>query len=482
MTRRLTLLAAVALALAAVALYTSAPHGSSALHPPVLAPSSPVVSADVELESLPARRVAESLDETPRSPEVQVSATDTVADAVLVHVRGRVVAAESGAPLAGVAVYERELRGELVIGRREPPAARFPGPYPPDALTDSQGEFHLRLPAGRAWGAEFAAAGRSPGQATLHFVHDLETAAPSGSADASEPVIEVRLERSARIEGIVQGAEAGDSVEVAFRLSVQRREGDSATLRVALALERRRLVGVLDVTGRFDLPDVPAELPLRLSLVRNHERGRVLLQEPEEPSLAPGSTLQLDWIVGTGGTLVCAVRESDGAPVADTELWLLRPSVATGKSSGPYTTPTATTRTDARGEAVFEDVLQGEWVVALAGGSGDLRDVALVRIPARVSFPREVVHVALVCHRGLTITGRVVDANGAQPTGMVAVRARSETFEATGLAQPDHRGVFSIGPLTPGRYEVRVLGHGRTEPRHVEAGARDVVLELGRRR
>jgi hypothetical protein len=486
MSRRLTLLGAAAFALAVLSLQSKAPHDATALQPLVGGQSSAVVPARQLLEPLPARRVAERLERSDGSPTGEVTTLDQAADPGIVDVCGRVVAAESGTPLAGVAVFERELRVENARGLHEPPAVRFPGPYPPDALTDARGEFHLRLPAGRSWRAEFAAAGRSPCQATLHTRHIAETVPAYGARAPSLPIIEVRLERSARIVGSVHGAQSGDFVEVAFRLRVQRGEGEHAELGDALALEWRRLYGNLDQAGRFEVPDVPAALPLRLSLIRN-EFGvaRVLLQEPEEPTLAPGDTRRVDWVLGAGGTLACTVHEADGVPVANTELWLLRPSLGADAVSGAVVTPTATTRTDERGAAVFEDVLTGEWIVAVARThvrDGRTDDLAPARVKARVSSPGEVVHVPLVCHRGLTIDGRVLEANGAYPTAMVMVMARSESCEAIGYSRPKDQGAFRIGPLTPGRYEVRVVGSGRSEPQHVDAGARDLVFKLDAQR
>jgi protocatechuate 3,4-dioxygenase beta subunit len=66
---------------------------------------------------------------------------------------------------------------------------------------------------------------------------------------------------------------------------------------------------------------------------------------------------------------------------------------------------------------------------------------------------------------------------------MVAVMARSDSYQAVGYAEPQDDGAFRIGTLTPGRYELRArMGNGRSVSQYAEAGARNLVFELRARR
>jgi len=89
----------------------------------------------------------------------------------------------------------------------------------------------------------------------------------------------------------------------------------------------------------------------------------------------------------------------------------------------------------------------------------------------------------LLVHRGIWITGVVVDPDGGpvDSVNISASTAGESTLQTDG--QSNSEGLFSLGPLAPGSYRlsinfVRAPGLAAPEPRFVDAGARDVRLEL----
>jgi len=101
----------------------------------------------------------------------------------------------------------------------------------------------------------------------------------------------------------------------------------------------------------------------------------------------------------------------------------------------------------------------------------------VVEIPAGV--PEH--EVELLVHRGLTIRGKVLDPDG-NPATQANVSASQPPIYINQNGRED--GSFVLGPLAPGSYRVAADAYfspaAPSESVRVEAGARDVVLQLRR--
>jgi hypothetical protein len=268
----------------------------------------------------------------------------------------------------------------------------------------------------------------------------------------------------------------------------------SALLRGARPAERATVEGFgrefeltasVDARGAFTLDDVPADVAVQLSLVEA-DGGAILLQDPDLIRVEPGATHRIAWTLVAGGRFVCTVRETDGAPGVDEELWLVPADKASIGAAQLHWTPTKRARSDHSGVAPFEDVQPGSWIVALAPR---LRtkpaDSARYAVAATMGSSGEIVPVDFTLHRDLWITGRVLAPDGSLVPSPIF--AGSVDYLVQVQWQDFVDGVFRIGPLVPGRYTVMALrpmqGHGgpplmESEPVEAEAGATDVELRL----
>ena len=106
MARRLALLACAAFSLAALVLHSGVRHGTTPEAPLGADETDAVSPVAQRLDPLPARQVAARREGLGVSSDVERTVADVAVDNRTVDILGRVVAAESGAPIPGVAVYK----------------------------------------------------------------------------------------------------------------------------------------------------------------------------------------------------------------------------------------------------------------------------------------------------------------------------------------------------------------------------------------
>ncbi len=226
---------------------------------------------------------------------------------------------------------------------------------------------------------------------------------------------------------------------------------------------------IVDDDGRFELRDLPPDVPLELVRLsddpfprRLHDRLLVL---------AAGSVTELtfDWeassavfgtVVDEGGRTVAGIR----VDCVRRPEWHL-----------------VTTTTDASGVFRFGELRPGEYLIRLGPNEGDRisRD-RTVRLPRGETRAADLVAVpaAYISGRVLGEDGRPLRSEGVWPS-YVHVLALNEHGPTSGPCDEDGR--FRLGPLVPGRYMLSCGGTTnslRAPPESVEIDAPSSGVEI----
>jgi len=231
------------------------------------------------------------------------------------------------------------------------------------------------------------------------------------------------------------------------------------------------------IDGACRLLDLPPRAHFALDVKRE---GRLVHRWPDTIQLEPGQARELEVRLAAACTLQGVAREPDGTPTPDVDLWL---AVASWPQPTKYFHPVekgdvvATVRTNRAGEFRFEDARPGLWFVGpTPDPRGDVAALALLVTIAEGEFQKD---VTLEIHRGLTVSGRLLDEDGAD------VVSGYVNADQIGVSADVSRGRFTLGPLAPG--EVQLVGMTmsgasptatRSEPVLANAGDTDVVLQL----
>jgi hypothetical protein len=348
-------------------------------------------------------------------------------------------------------------------------------------------------------GAELRAGGAATGR--VHVVSDLDgTAVLLGAGDEPRVWVEADGFSPAIVRPGPANARPETALEVvltrAARLAVQlggEPEPGGSTLTVATdesflvppnqgptRPEPIRWRGTSTTDGRVDLDGMPSNVPLRLEV---RAPGLPTRAWPEPLVLQPGEQRELAWRLSDGVLVHGHVLDDGGQPVAGRTVWLK----VTPPDSPPerlFVTyepaPSRRTKTAADGSFRLDGVAPGHYWIGPAPmhkGSGEPAPLArLLEVPS----DRHELAVELVAPRGLVIAGRVVGPRGETPerAHVLARHAESGGYHSVNA---DATGVFELGPLAPGSYEVvaeRAPGFAPSAPLTLEVPARDVELRL----
>ncbi|MBK7644817.1 MAG: carboxypeptidase regulatory-like domain-containing protein [Planctomycetes bacterium] len=240
-----------------------------------------------------------------------------------------------------------------------------------------------------------------------------------------------------------------------------------------------------DASGRAEIAGLVPNAPLRVSVTAGSKR---LVELADPITIPPGATREVELKVADTCKLSGIVRDDTGATVPDLTLWLLRADRSRRLHveffEGDERVGEA--KTDAQGRFTIPKVSPGTW--RLCPEAKMYRDGA--PIPADAAAPIATLveiptgegehQVELVVHRGLTITGTVLDPDG-KPVNNAGVGGFSSGIWFGSSCSAE--GSFVLGPLAPGEYRLDAdpSYHKEltsSEPVQAEAGARDVVLHL----
>lgn len=376
-------------------------------------------------------------------------------------VRGLVLAAESGRPLARAEV---RLRSAVPLDAGKPIEVSALGDEPA-AITELDGRYELQISSRTRECAIVTAEGRAP--VLLHL--------PSHQRQGTnvEDVLEARLSRSARLTGVVidfRGVDAELDVRLETGTRWLRQSPSLSLLPHGLSW-----TGRVETNGRFTIEDLPPGAPLRARVLAD---GEVVLTDPTALSLEPGEEREAEWRIEGGTTFFGRVVDEHGNPLAGKTIWLLPTSEArsTWTQDGWY--PTRSEVSDARGQFSFTGLTPGKWT------AGAAPEADAVTPCTRLIFPPDEAEAEAVVRllEGQYIAGRVLGPDGEGAAG-VDVSAYHPEEPASFDATTGKDGDFRLGPLPPGEYPVQAVFTGQgtlapSAPVVVYSGDEEVELLL----
>ena len=379
---------------------------------------------------------------------------------------GRVLEAESGAPIGGAEVTPRrplELRD-----------ARQSALVVAEATSDEQGIFELRLPSWIRADVWVRAEGRGP-----VLVH------PSAGFELRARAMRIELERAASVHGrvLAPGGRALADVRVALSSSpyfLQRPRGQATSYAWGTPPEWS---GVTDTAGAFSIEGIAPMAVLDLEL---SQEGTVLRNRPEELLLMPGEERYVEWLVGGQATITGVARDQEGKTIADLPVWLMP---AGRKDTHVFTTReydrvVGRATTDEDGRYVVAEVEAGRYWIGPGATRGVVdHDFTPLAIAAWVLEGDTLVEVDLDVRRGLALQGRVIDPEG-RAVPDVSVDGWSTESSAQAHAWSGEDGTFTLEGLPDEPILVEAGGFGTPWRRHsvrgVRPGGEEIVLRLER--
>lgn len=398
-----------------------------------------------------------------RTVDVPVS---TLADR---HFCVRALDEETLAPIAGCEVR--------VVSCRVPPAKRGEKQDPSrapallaQAFTAGDGVCEFDLVSRERPRFELVARGYSIACAPVSEDHATRASA-----------LEVRLARSARVTGRVLGApEAGATVVFSARATQLRTPVDAGAGYALQTNPLRTWTSVLDASGRFDAPELPARVSLAVEV---RDDGAPRSAFATRLLLAPGEVREVEWDARPVGRIRGRVVDPDGAQVAGVEVWCVRAQAFAHERWVLDTTGAddiaGKQRTDAHGAFTFDDLRPETWLVGVPRAArDDARGTYLGRAELCVVTGDAREHeVVLQVMRALEIRGVLQGPDG-QPSRYGYVRAVQAAVKFEAGVNADEQGRFTLGPLLGGSYELTSPSPflGLVAPIEADAGATDVVL------
>ncbi len=309
--------------------------------------------------------------------------------------------------------------------------------------------------------------------------------------ETPEKALLIELERSCTLVGLLQGAgEAAKSGRLrmvvtteGYRLTTQ----DASDLGALQAEYDHTWRAEFDASGRAEIAGLVPNVPLRVSVLG----GAARLVELADPiTIPPGATREIELKAAETCRLSGIVRDDSGAVAPGAKLWLLRAGGSPRLYLQSYEEGdrVGEAQTDAQGRFTIPKVSPGTWRLGpearMYRDGAPLPADALAPVAILVEIPlgEQAHEVELVVHRGIAITGKVVDPDG-QPVNNAGVGAYANGNWAGTSCGED--GVFVLGPLAPGSYRLDASPSyhhelADSEYLQVEAGAHDVVLHLRR--
>ncbi|HZM01122.1 MAG TPA: carboxypeptidase-like regulatory domain-containing protein, partial [Planctomycetota bacterium] len=201
-------------------------------------------------------------------------------------------------------------------------------------------------------------------------------------------------------------------------------------------------------------------------------------------ALSPGEVRPVDFVLRRGSRVAGVVRTLDELPLAEADVELRRLDLSISDMSGMMEDGgRGSETTDAEGRFAFESVPDGSYQVVLdEDGYRDSRSEKLVLVSGR-----EVADLSLLADPGLSVAGRVVDAEG-RPVPQARVsgrRPRSLTDLFANLNDhlirdtADEEGRFRLAGFDPGAVTLEAEAAGFIDAgQDVQAGATELTVTL----
>jgi len=365
-----------------------------------------------------------------------------------------------------------------VISRetKQPIAAAEVHGGPRELETDSDGRFDLPYASWSMVQISVLALGYAECEISAQKGHEMP-----------EKALVLELDRSCTLIGRLKDGSGGKYVLQAMTEGYRLHEQDPGGMSgMGFDTGDRTWRADFDATGRAEIPGLPPNAPLRVSLL---DGRKPLLELPERVTIRPGATREVELRPSNLCKLTGVVRDDKGAPVADLTLWLLRSERGVRLYVNSYEGDerVGTAKTDAEGRFAIEKVSAGTWRLSpeakFRSHEADVDADAIAPVAMLLEIPAgETEHqVEFLVHRGLTIMGKVLDPDG-NPATQTNVSASAAPIWVGADGRKD--GSFVLGPLAPGSYRLQASANfspcAPSEYQSIDAGARDVVLQLRR--
>lgn len=380
------------------------------------------------------------------------------------HFCGRVVAEEDGAPLAGARIRRsKTLAGEA-----------------PVLVTDADGRFEVQT---ASWleSKRFTVKLAGRAERTAYVREGHETA---------ERAFVVHLARTASLTLTVRdpngaGVPSAEVTATTSRFSLQEGSSDVFSLGFDEFDQPDPTWNVvLDDAGRGEFVGLPPKAPLTLEVSRD---GDIVWSSSEPIVLEPAESKALEIVVGLGTEVSGLVVDSNQRPVPAVTIWLTGSNEGVRPYFESYQEPTMTAVSDANGRFSFAKVPAGTWQLGPAAdrleeGVADANAIAPATQALEIAPAATRVEATVVVHRGLYVSGRVLDENG-EPAAGAGIETSDGGPWPFRFDDADEEGRFVIGPLKAGNVELQAGGFSDDvfatgEPVTANVGSTDVVLRV----
>lgn len=226
-----------------------------------------------------------------------------------------------------------------------------------------------------------------------------------------------------------------------------------------------------------------------------YDGAKLLAAEPSRFLLRPFEKKQLEFRLGVGATVVVRAASPEGAPTEDLQLNLYPGLHPPSTTQLRQTEPVQRATTGADGEARFESVGVGAWVVVPdRHPAGDTtRSETTRRTPAvsgrfQVDPETSLLTVPFVAPASHSIHGKLVAPEGVPAPSWSStchVFASSEGRVCDVECRPRDDGSFVLEPLIEGTYSIRASAHyglqlGAVEVEGIRAGTTELELRFPR--
>lgn len=287
----------------------------------------------------------------------------------------------------------------------------------------------------------------SPGHAAIDFVLDTEHTDPYRPRRLELPSsgsLAIRVRRSDRSPA------GGLEVRVSANASVL----DGVWRTSATTSE----------DGTCEVADVPNAAALRVDLYRD---GRVLFKGPYVTDLRPDELRRIEIEIPAAARVEGRLVDQRGTPLADVRLAISPGHHGRGQPWDSAQLIAQETISAADGSFAFTEVPSGKWKIGPLDPAGDAAEYAQ---PVDIPAGADEVHVTIVAYMGLSITGRILHADG-RPAEGIYVSADTEFS-----TRSDAEGRFTLDSAWDEEFEVHSLPP--STPVRVRPGAAPLTLRL----
>jgi hypothetical protein len=234
-----------------------------------------------------------------------------------------------------------------------------------------------------------------------------------------------------------------------------------------------------DSLGRFEVFDLPPDVPLTVTLREHGAEPRLLQVEPIV--LEAGEVREIEWDLAVASSITGRVTDSQGRGI---EGLLMQMQLGThpGAFRAEFGEAAGESVTNSRGEFRFEQLAAGHYLIGRAKSrdAQDTQELCVRTQALDLQAGESIAGLQLIAYAGNYIEGRVLSVAGAGRARVHVIAREHSSSWYSAFSGED--GAFAIGPLVPGEYEVTAhLANdldAAPPPIRVTAPVESVVIQL----